>query len=32
MYSRLCPWLLPWADLKEEFNEDGDGYDEAGVN
>jgi hypothetical protein len=32
MYSRLCPWLLTWSDLEEDFNEDGDGYDDAGVN
>jgi hypothetical protein len=32
MYSRLCPWLLTWSDLEEDFNEDGDGYDDAGAN
>jgi hypothetical protein len=25
MYSRLCPWLLTWSDLEQEFDEDGDG-------
>jgi hypothetical protein len=32
MYSWLCPWLLTWSDLEEDFNEDGDGYDDAGAN
>jgi hypothetical protein len=32
MYSRLCPWLLTWLELEEDFNEDGDGYDGGGVN
>jgi hypothetical protein len=26
MYSQLCPWLLTWSDLEEDFNnKDGDG-------
>jgi hypothetical protein len=33
MYSRLCPWLLTWSDLEEDYEEDdGDGYDDAGAN
>jgi hypothetical protein len=32
MYSWLCPWLLTWSDLEEDFNEDGDRYDDASVN
>jgi hypothetical protein len=32
MYSRLCPWLLTWSGLEEDFNDDGDGYDDADVN
>jgi hypothetical protein len=32
MYSRLCPWLLTWSELEEDFDEDGDGYDDAGAN
>jgi hypothetical protein len=32
MYSWLCPWLLTWSDLEEDFTEDGDGCDEANVN
>jgi hypothetical protein len=32
MYSQLCPWLLTWSDLEEDFNEDGDGYVDAGSN
>jgi hypothetical protein len=32
MYSRLCPWLLTWLGLEEDFNEHGDGYDDAVVN
>jgi hypothetical protein len=33
MYSRLCPWLLTWSELEEDFNEeDEDGYDGTGVN
>jgi hypothetical protein len=32
MYSWLSPWILTWSDLEEEFNEDGDGYGDAGAN
>jgi hypothetical protein len=32
MYSWLCPWLLTWSDLEEDFNEDDGGYDDAGAN
>jgi hypothetical protein len=32
MYSWLYPWLLTWSDLEEDFNEDGDGYDNADAN
>jgi hypothetical protein len=28
MYSWLCPWLLTWPDLEEDYNDDGDGYDD----
>jgi hypothetical protein len=33
MYSRLCPWLLTWSDLEEDFNEEGgEEFDDAGAN
>jgi hypothetical protein len=32
MYSRLCPWLLTWPDYGDDYEEDGGGYDDAGVN
>jgi hypothetical protein len=32
MYSWLCPWLLTWSDYKEDYEEGGDGYDDAGAN
>jgi hypothetical protein len=32
MYSWLCLSLLTWSDLGEDFNEDGDRYNNAGAN
>jgi hypothetical protein len=32
MYSRLCPWLLTWSDLEDNFYEDADGNYDASVN
>jgi hypothetical protein len=32
MYSRLYPWLLTWSDYGEDFNDDGEEFDDAGVN
>jgi hypothetical protein len=32
MYSRLCPWLLTWLDYEENFEDDGEGFDDAGAN
>jgi hypothetical protein len=31
MYSRLCPWLLTWPDVKEEFDDE-EGYDDDYAN
>jgi hypothetical protein len=32
MYSRLCPWLLTWPDIEEGYEDDGEEFDDAGVN
>jgi hypothetical protein len=32
MYSLLCPWLLTWSDLEEEFIDDDGGNNDAGAN
>jgi hypothetical protein len=32
MYSRLYPWLLTWSDFGDDYEEDDDGYDDAGAN
>jgi hypothetical protein len=32
MYSRLCPWLLTWPDFGDDYEEDDEEYDDAGVN
>jgi hypothetical protein len=32
MYSRLCPWLLTWSDYEEEYDDEGEQFDDAGVN
>jgi hypothetical protein len=32
MYSRLCPWLLTWPDYGEDYDDDGEEFDDAGVN
>jgi hypothetical protein len=32
MYSRLFPWLLTWSDYGEEDEDDGEEFDDAGVN
>ena len=26
-YSWLCPWLFPWPDYEEEYQDGGQGYD-----
>jgi hypothetical protein len=32
MNSRLCPWLLTWPDFGDDYEEDDEEYDDAGVN
>jgi hypothetical protein len=32
MYSRLCLCLLTWPDFGDDYEEDDDGYDDAGAN
>jgi hypothetical protein len=32
MYSRLCPWLLTWSDYDEDFDDDGEEFDDVGAN
>jgi hypothetical protein len=32
MYSRLCPRLLTWSDYDEDFDDDGEEFDDAGAN
>jgi hypothetical protein len=33
IYLRLCPWLLTWSDLEEDFNEEEEGvHVDAGAN
>jgi hypothetical protein len=32
MYSRLCPWLLTWSDYDEDYDDDGEEFDDAGAN
>jgi hypothetical protein len=29
MYSRLCPWLLTWSDYEEDYDKEGDMYDDV---
>jgi hypothetical protein len=31
MYSWLCPWLLTWSDLEEDYQEDDGGNNDAGA-
>jgi hypothetical protein len=32
MYSRLCPWLLTWSDYGEDYDDDGEEFDDASAN
>jgi hypothetical protein len=32
MYSRLFPWLLTWSDYDDDFDDDGEEFDDAGAN
>jgi hypothetical protein len=32
MYSRLCPWLLTWPDYGEDYDDDGEEFNDAGAN
>jgi hypothetical protein len=32
MYSQLCPWLLTWLDYGEDYDDDGEEFDDAGAN
>jgi hypothetical protein len=32
MYSRLYPWILTWSDYEEDCEDDGEEFDDAGVN
>jgi hypothetical protein len=32
MYSRLCPWLLTWSDYGEDYEDDGEEFNDAGAN
>jgi hypothetical protein len=32
MYSRLCPWLLTWSDYEEDYDDEGEEFDDAGAN
>jgi hypothetical protein len=32
MYSRLSPWLLPWSDYEKGYEDDGEEFNDAGVN
>jgi hypothetical protein len=32
MYSRLCPWLLTWSDYDDDFDDDGEEFNDAGAN
>jgi hypothetical protein len=32
MYSRLCPWLLTSPNFGDDYEEDDEEYDDAGVN
>jgi hypothetical protein len=32
MYSWLCPWLLTWPDYGEDYDDDGEEFDDAGAN
>jgi hypothetical protein len=31
MYSWLCPWLLTLSDYGEDYDDDGEEFDDAGV-
>jgi hypothetical protein len=32
MYSRLCPWLLTRPDYGDDYDDDGEEFDDAGAN
>jgi hypothetical protein len=32
MYSRLCPWLLTWSDFEEDYDDEGEEFDDADPN
>jgi hypothetical protein len=32
MYSRLCPWLLTWSHYEEDYDDEGEEFDDAAVN
>jgi hypothetical protein len=32
MYSWLCPWLLTWSDYEEDYDDEGEEFDDAGEN
>jgi hypothetical protein len=32
MYSRLYPWLLTWSDYEEDYDDEGEEFDDAGAN
>jgi hypothetical protein len=32
MYSWLCRWLLTWSDYEEDYDDNGEEFDDAGAN